>query len=35
VNQQMADKNLIGDKYTAYLQFLQVLGQKNAKIGQI
>jgi hypothetical protein len=41
VNQQMADKNLIGGKYTVYLHSLQVFRQKNAlflsifkKIGQ-
>ncbi len=27
----MADKNLIGGKYTAYLQYLQIFRQKNAK----
>ena len=27
----MADKNLIGGKYTANLHSLQVFGQKNAK----
>ena len=26
----MADKNLIGGKYTVYLFLLQVFGQKNA-----
>ena len=30
VNQQMADKNLIGGKYTAYLHLLQIFRQKNA-----
>jgi len=34
VNQQMADKNLIGGKYTAYLHLLQVFWQKNAKRGR-
>jgi hypothetical protein len=31
VNQQMADKNLIGGKYTVYLHLLQVFWQKSAK----
>jgi hypothetical protein len=35
VNQQTADKNLIGGKYTVYLRSLQVFGQKNANKGQI
>jgi hypothetical protein len=26
----MADKNLIGGKYTVYLHLLQIFGQKNA-----
>ena len=30
VNQQMADKNLIGGKYTVYLNNLQVFWQKNS-----
>jgi hypothetical protein len=30
VNQQTADKNLIGGKYTAYLLILQIFEQKNA-----
>jgi hypothetical protein len=34
VNQQMADKNLIGGKYTVYLHLLQVFWQKTAKLGQ-
>ena len=29
VNQQMADKNLIGGKYTVYLSNLQVFWQKS------
>ena len=31
VNQQMADKNLIGGKYTVYLHILQVFWLKTAK----
>ena len=30
----MADKNLIGGKYTVYLLYLQIFGQKNAKKGK-
>jgi len=30
VNQQTADKNLIGGKYTANLYILQIFEQKNA-----
>ena len=31
VNQQMADKNLIGGKYTVNLHILQIFWQKTAK----